>query len=58
MLRDHIDNYWKRLGQQPNDVNYIETPDTCMFMFEVAPLDDEYEDELYDDVQEMCDQIQ
>ena len=58
LLRDRIDNYWKRLGQQPNDVNYIETPDSCMFTFEVAPLDDEYEDELYDDVQEMRDQIQ
>ena len=29
-----------------------------MFTFEVARLDDDYEDELYDDVQEMCNQIQ
>ena len=29
-----------------------------MFTFEVAPLDDEYKDELYDNVQEMRDQIQ
>ena len=29
LLRDCINNYWKQLGQQPNDVNYIETLDTC-----------------------------